>query len=272
MVNEILYDPAQGSAGFIEFYNNSSTALRLSGLTVDIAEKHKFYLADTLVDLPQGAYYILAADSFSCTKFPWLNGYAYKNCTMTDLGLLSAGTSIVLHDGTENCIDSLFYLPGWHTAATKDAKNHSLEKINPGFESGIAKNWMTCSAPTWSTPGKQNSLKVIPQAGNANLSFSPNPFSPDNDGYEDITTISFSEAYSPAWVTITIFDDKGRKVRKLLNNETLPMPAAVLFDGRNDDKNPLRIGMYIVLAEITNPVDGSKDVKKGVVVVARKLK
>lgn len=272
LINEIMYDSFTGCPAFIEFYNNASAPLTLTGVTVETAGKHNFYLADTTIVLPPGYYYVFSADSFSTSRFPWLSSMPYKYNAATELDLLSTGTSIALRDAQGNTIDSLFYFPGWHTLPTKDAKNHSLEKVNPTLAGIYAKNWITCSASSGATPGKQNSLRVIPQQTNSGLVFSPNPFSPDNDGIDDITTISFSAPYNPAYATITIFDDKGRKVRKLLNNESVQIPAAIPFDGRNDDKNALRIGMYIVLVELTNPVDGRKDTRKGVVVVARKLK
>jgi hypothetical protein len=272
MVNELLYDPGDSASAFIEFYNASQSPISVTGFSAAIGMKHLFYLADTSTVLPPGVYYVLAEKHFSPGIFSWLNTYEYAQYTGTDLGLSGAGASICVHDGKGNLIDSVYYLPTWQSGSGNSAKQHSLEKISPTVSSNDSRHWVTCSAAEWSTPGKQNSVKSVPQLSGAALQFSPNPFSPDGDGFEDVTTISLTAPYSPAAVSITLFDDKGRKVRTLINNEQLAMPAAIVFDGKNDEKNFLRMGMYIVLVELSNPVDGRRESRKGVLVVARKLK
>lgn len=272
MVNEILYDPGDSASAFIELYNASQSSISLTGFSAAIGTKHLFYLSDTSIAIPPGVYYVLAEKHFSPGIFSWLNTYGYTHYTGTDLGLSASGASINVRDGKGNLIDSVFYAPTWQSAQGNGAKQHSLEKINPALGSNDPKHWVTCSAAEWSTPGRQNSVKTVPQPSGGALQFSPNPFSPDGDGFEDFTTLSISAPFSPAMVSITVFDDKGRKVRRLINNEQMAIPAAVVFDGRNDEKNVLRMGMYIVLVELSSPVDGRRESRKGVVVVARKLK
>ena len=52
---------------------------------------------------------------------------------------------------------------------------------------------------------------------------------------------------------------------------TLSASGSIIFDGLDDDGNPLRIGIYILFIEALNSSSGVIDQMKEVVVVARKL-
>ncbi|PJC61159.1 MAG: hypothetical protein CO025_00505, partial [Ignavibacteria bacterium CG_4_9_14_0_2_um_filter_37_13] len=105
----------------------------------------------------------------------------------------------------------------------------------------------------------------------ANISVSPNPFSPDNDGFEDFTIINYNLSQTISQTRIKIFDSKGRLVRTLLNNQASGQSGSVVFNGLDDNGNPLRIGIYIVYLEAMNDASAVVDKLKTVVVVARKL-
>ena len=105
----------------------------------------------------------------------------------------------------------------------------------------------------------------------AEFNFHPNPFSPDNDGYEDFSEINFKLPFNNAQIRIKIFDDKGRLVRTLINNQSVSAEGAIIFDGLNDNGHPLKIGMYIVFLEAVDYNSGKIFALKDVIVVARKL-
>ena len=100
---------------------------------------------------------------------------------------------------------------------------------------------------------------------------SPNPFSPDNDGFEDFTIINYKLNQITSQVRIKIYDSKGRLVRTLLNNQASGQSGSVIFDGIGDDGEALRIGIYIIFLEAINEGTGVVETMKTVVVVARKL-
>jgi flagellar hook assembly protein FlgD len=100
---------------------------------------------------------------------------------------------------------------------------------------------------------------------------SPNPFSPDNDGFEDFTVINYNLKQITAQVRIKIYDSQGRLVRTLLNNAASGSSGSVIFNGLNDAGHALRIGIYIIFLEALNENIGVLETMKTVVVVARKL-
>ena len=70
---------------------------------------------------------------------------------------------------------------------------------------------------------------------------------------------------------IKIFDNKGRLVRTLANNQASGSSGSIIFDGIGDDGQGLRIGIYIIFLEAINEGSGVVESMKTVVVVARKL-
>ena len=100
---------------------------------------------------------------------------------------------------------------------------------------------------------------------------SPNPFSPDNDGFEDFTIINFDLTKPLSQVWIKVFDSLGRLVRNIAENRLASSKNSVIFDGLDDNGRPLRIGIYILLIEAVAEGSGNVEVIKTPVVVARKL-
>jgi flagellar hook assembly protein FlgD len=104
------------------------------------------------------------------------------------------------------------------------------------------------------------------------LTFTPNPFSPDADGFEDFTVIQYDLPYRVARIRIRIFDVLGRLVRTLANNEPSGARGEIVWDGRDDEGQRVRIGRYIVLLEAVDESGNLVDASKAVVVVAGKMR
>jgi hypothetical protein len=112
---------------------------------------------------------------------------------------------------------------------------------------------------------------VVNTKNNSSISVNPNPFSPDNDGFEDCTIINYSLKIPFSQVNIKIYDSRGRLVRVLANNMASGSTSSVIFNGLGDDGLPLRMGIYIIFLEALNNITGQNEILKTTVVVARKL-
>ena len=187
------------------------------------------------------------------------------------MGLVNTGELILLLDVRRNIIDSVFYSDKWNNKNIASTKNKSLERINPNLNGNDPLNWSTCVSSLGGTPGNQNSIFAENLNQSANISINPNPFSPDNDGFEDFTVINYNLSQAIAQVRIKIFDSKGRLVRTLLNNQASGSSGSVIFDGLDDENKSLRMGIYIIFLEALNDNSGVVETIKTVVVVARKL-
>ncbi|MCX8105686.1 MAG: lamin tail domain-containing protein, partial [Ignavibacterium album] len=271
VINEIMFDPDIDNSEYIEFYNSGNDSVNVGGWSVSDENGNTYKLYSTSFLLPPKAYFLLIADSIPLNKYD-LNNYSYKNIVgVSSLGLVNAGELILLKDVKGNVIDSVLYSDKWHNRNFVNTKNKSLERINPNLNSNDPLNWSTCVNPIGGTPGLINSIFAENNNLQSNISISPNPFSPDNDGFEDFTIINYNLSQSVSQIKLKIFDSKGRLVRTIYSNQPSGSNGSVVFDGLDDDGNTLRMGIYIVLLEALNDNNGNVETIKTTVVVARKL-
>ncbi|MFC2136495.1 lamin tail domain-containing protein, partial [Bacteroidota bacterium] len=270
--NEIMFDPADDNTEYIEIYNRGSVDVEIGAWSINDETENKYFLSQASRIISPGEFYLIAADSSI------INYYSLQNFTdnisiqnESSLSLSNSGEKITLKDLWGNTIDSISYDPDWHNRNILTTKNKSLEKINCNISSCQSSNWSTSVNEAGGTPGIVNSINLEALESEARISISPNPFSPDNDGYEDHTIISYTLTQTTAQMRMKVFDSKGRLVREILNNQPSGSSGSIIFDGLNDDGRPLKIGIYIIFIEALNSASGVVDVLKDVVVVARRL-
>lgn len=270
-INEILYDYGKENSQFIELVNTSTRAIQLAGIILTI-DTRSWPVADTLYQLPAGAYYVIYGDSITLSRYPDLKTHTDKTCLGSkNIGIASTGSSLVLHDITGTKLDSVTYNPAWHSINSAKAEDRSLERVNPGAQSNAPSNWTTCAAPAGATPGLRNSVALAAAGAEFSVTADPNPFSPDADGFEDITLIRYNTPFRSAFITISIYDDRGRMMRRLAAGELREGSGVIPFNGLDDANTPLRMGMYIVLFEAADAAGSAALKRKFVLVSARKL-
>ncbi len=272
IINEIMYEPDIDNCEFLEFFNNTGKIININGWKIVDEKQTEYKISNSEMFIPSNSYFVLGADSLMIKKYS-IENYPYKNILgTTSLGLTNSGKLIFLKDLYGNTIDSVRYNPNWHNKNYISTKNISLERINTRISGNDSFNWSSSVSKTGATPSKQNSIFSINKNTTAKISISPNPFSPDNDGYEDFAIINYSLAQNISQIRVKIFDSRGRLVRTLLNNQPSGSNGSINFNGLDDEGNPLRIGIYIVFLEAINSNIGTIETLKKAIVVARKLK
>jgi hypothetical protein len=271
IINEIMFDPESGESEYVEFINLSNDSVNAGGWRIENENSNFYRLSDISFTIPAGSYFVLASDSSIFNRYTIPDDRFITTAGTSNLGLVNTGELILLKDVKSNVIDSVWYQSNWHNRNITNTKGKSLERINPALNGNDPFNWSTSVDPFGGTPGKVNSIFAQNLNQEKNISVSPNPFSPDNDGFEDFTIINYNLTQPTAQVRIKIFDNKGRLVRTLLNNAPSGQSGSVSFDGLDDDGQVLRIGIYIIFLEAMNDNAGVVETMKTVVVVARKL-
>ena len=271
VINEIMFDPGDDNSEFIEFLNLSGDSVNVGGWKIEDENGNDYRLSQFPLMVPENSYFILAADSLIVSKYNLDENVLRTIIGVSSLGLVNTGELILLKDVKGNVVDSVWYSDKWHNDNFVSTKNISLERINPNLGANDPNNWSSSVTTIGATPGKQNSIYTINPNLQSNISVSPNPFSPDNDGFEDFTIINYNLPQSTSQVRIKIFDNKGRLVRTLANNQASGSSGSIIFDGIGDDGQALRIGIYIIFLESINEGAGVVETMKTVVVVARKL-
>jgi hypothetical protein len=82
------------------------------------------------------------------------------------------------------------------------------------------------------------------------LTITPEIFSPDNDGTDDVAVIRYMFPEPGYVANITIYDAGGRPVRYLQHNILTGSEGRMIWDGLGDSNKVLATGIYIVFAEI----------------------
>ncbi len=189
------------------------------------------------------------------------------------MSLNNSGDDVVLADLTKFQIDSVRYSPSWHNPVLNTSTTgKSLERVNPSLASNDRKNWSSSVAPGGATPGQRKLpfyTTSIPSV--ARLTLSPNPFSPDNDGFEDFPPSNILYRQT-SMIRVRCFDIQGRFVRTLVNNEPAVSSGTILWNGLDDNNRRVRIGMVHHFSfEALDSSGGVVHTMKDVAVVATKL-
>jgi hypothetical protein len=163
------------------------------------------------------------------------------------------------------------YSEDMHYPLLNSTDGVSLERISPSRPSDDVTNWHSAAqSQSFATPGYLNSQSQLVGFDPDQLVISPEIFSPDNDGYQDVVTISYVND-SPGWVAnVTIFDSEGRERRKLISNELLGTSGTISWDGFSDDRILCPIGRYVIYFEVFSASGDVRSIKK-TCVLAQKL-
>lgn len=272
IINEVMFDPAAGNSEFIEFYNVSEDSLEVGGWAIEKASGQRVKLSVVSLMLPPNQYFVLAADSSILKNYNWLNLFPYLTIVnQSSFNLGNTGDEIILKDLHRKTIDSLYYSSSWNNKNILVTKNKSLERINPDISTNDFNNWSTSVDFYGATPGKVNSIFAKNTNKEAKVTIEPNPFSPDNDGFEDFTVINLNLTQKISQVRIKVYDSTGRLVRTIADNKAVGSNSSIIFDGLGDSGNPLRIGIYILFIEAISTDNAVIETLKAPVVIARKL-
>jgi len=270
VINEIMYEPSSYNCEFIEFYNTTMDSIQIGGWSLNIGNSRKLKLSSTYKIFAPKSFIILTKDSSVMSNYSDIR-FSNSNVIINNsLSLSNNGTSLILNDLYGNTIDTVFYKPVWHNKNIIDKKNKSLERINPLINSNDNLNWSTSVCKEGATPCYENSIFTDLKHEISKITITPNPFSPDSDGFEDFTTINLSLSSVYSQVKIRVFDSKGRLMRTLVHYSPMASSNSIIYDGLDDNGIPLRIGIYILLIEAVNE-SGDVETFKLPLVSARKL-
>ncbi|MDX1636701.1 MAG: lamin tail domain-containing protein [Balneolaceae bacterium] len=296
VINEIMFDPISKPADnlpdqseYIELRSNRDYAVSLEGFFLHNAPDEQgeirklFPVSSRARYLSPGGYLLIYPEEDSrpfsdsrVARYFGLDGVPPQHRAMVDrgtLGLSSGSDAIYLADSTGTVIDSVHYRESWHNPNLPDPAGIALERIHPGGESDDPANWSSSTNEKGGTPGRENSIQQQPEnePRQTGISFSPNPFSPDSDGHEDVLFINYKLDYPDYLLKVRIFDRFGRHIRTLADGKAAGFSGSLQWDGLTDDGRRNRIGIYIVLFEAYNSTTGGNRTFKETVVLARRL-
>jgi gliding motility-associated-like protein len=271
VINEILFNPVSDGNDYVELYNRSEKEIPVKNLFLasrdndlqltqiyQVTEKNRWFEPDTYLALTNdtnGVFPFFYIECEACfqqmDKFPSFN---------------NDEDYVVLLNEKMEIIDELFYSEDWHHEILADEEGVSLERISAEVKTSNPENWASASGLAgYGTPGYKNSLSETVINSGPKVTFEPEAFSPNLDGYNDEYQIHY-QLNKPGYIAnIMIFDAAGRFVMQLAKNEILGTDGIISWNGEDETGQKLPMGAYIVMVEIFNTDGEVYQYKDGVV-------
>jgi hypothetical protein len=275
VINEVLFNAPDDGAEYIELYNRSSHTVNSKDLLIATRNSSgglgtmKPLTSENLLLFP-GEYKALSADTAAVKRHYTSAGHSGYIEVEGMPALANAGGAIVLLNLQGETIDELTYNESWHLPLISNKKGVALERINADAATQDQHNWQSAAASAgYGTPGYQNSQYRADLQVQGDIAPDPDVFSPDNDGHDDYLLIRYRFPETGNVCNITIYDAAGRAVRHLVRNGICGTQGFYKWDGLDENSQPLRIGIYVVLAEVFNLQGKTKQFKKAVVLAKR---
>ncbi|WP_263786439.1 lamin tail domain-containing protein [Salinibacter grassmerensis] len=295
VLNELMFDPLAddfddrpNQVEYVELRNLADHSLTLTGLALTDRPTEDG-TADTLRvgrhrGLAPGGFAVVAAaprdtvqprSSQLAAAFPdaplLSDSVTFLPVQSASLSLRNDGDRVRVHRRDTAVVADVTYSPDWHAAGLADPKGTALERISPTAEASAADNWTSSTASAGGTPGAPNDVSLAPpdDAPNApGLAIHPSPFSIERDG---ATRIQYTLPDRPSLVRVRIYDARGRRVRTLEEARLAGRSGELVWNGRDDEGDRVRIGPYVVLLEAVQADGGTTTELKETVVMARPL-
>ena len=259
VINEVLSNPLTGGVDFVELVNRSAK----------IFDLRELYLADydTIAHQVVGLYnispegFLLFPGEYAClttdpdaVKKQYFTSNPAGFAKMADFPSLSNDAGMVtLCTQTQEVIDFMVYTADMQFPLLSSTDGVSLERINFNLPASAKTNWHSAAESVgFATPAYKNSQYSEYQTDDGAVTLSPDIFSPDNSGYNDVLNIAY-KFDEPGYVAnINIYDNNGRLIRELIRNELLGTSGVFTWDGVTEDNEKANIGIYIVYFEVFN--------------------
>jgi hypothetical protein len=276
VINEILSDPISDGIDFIEVYNRSTRFIDLKDLYISTAdtitgmlESIKMISPTSLIIAP-AHYKVFSTDMYQVLKYyQTKDNTAFINLESMPSYSNTEGT-VVLSNISQQIIDQVSYNENWHFPLLNSTDGVSLERINPDQTSQDSTNWHSAAMNVgFATPGYKNSQYVYVSPISNQFTVTPEVFSPDQDGVDDVLIIQYQFNDPGYLATIEVYDATGRKVQTIANNQYIGTEGYYSWDGINADGNKARTGIHVISFRVLDPSGKTHEFKKPCVVATR---
>ena len=275
ILNELLFDPKPYGADFVEIFNRSDKIVDLK--TIFLCHFDSIYgVVSSVERMTESGYLIFPGEYRVLTEN--INSvkqqYGVQNAgvfiEVPHLPSLNADKGDIALKTANTLIDFFMYDADMHFGLLHERKGVSLERVSPEKPTNERTNWHSAASTVgFATPGFKNSQYVEPYQSDNVLTIYPEVFTPDNDGKNDLMNVYY-QLEEPGWSSsVFIYDQTGRLVRTLANNDLTGTEGNYSWDGTSDDHSKLLPGIYVIYAQLIN-LSGKINVYKKVCVLSAK--
>ena len=271
LINEVLFNPFTNGNDYVEIYNNSNQQIPVNQLYLASRDKNMeltqiYSLSSKRLLFQPESYLVLTKDTNGV--FPFFN----IKCPLCFLQMDKFPSYnndkdyVVILDDKMQIIDEFHYSDKLHAPLLADEEGISLERNSFTTATNDIKNWHSASTESgYGTPGYQNSQFQIKDISEPLVTFEPESFSPNSDGYNDEYKITYNLDKPGYYINISIFDAAGRFVIQLAKNEILGSAGEFRWTGEDETEQRQNLGVYVVIVEIFDLHGNIHRYKDGVV-------
>jgi hypothetical protein len=269
LINEILFNPKTGGVDFVEVYNFSNKILDLKDLklatifaTKDSVISIRPVSTSTIFFQPKSYWVLTTQPDTVKAQYQTQNPNNFIKLGSFPSFNDDNGKAVILNKDNAR-LDQLNYDKSMHFALIKDLNGVSLERSSFTQPTNAKGNFRSAAANVgYATPGYKNSQFLEDGVAVEEITIPNQTFSPDNDGFEDVLPILFKFSEPNYAANVTIYNDQGVLIRKLVRNETIGSQGQWIWDGLTDTNQKARTGIYIIYAELFDLNGNVKKYKK----------
>jgi hypothetical protein len=276
LFNELLFNPYPEEPDYIEFFNCSDKIINASDLLL-VSVNDELHDTSSVVLVSSENHCILPRNYNVITSDKKTLLERFSSSDPDNIFEVSSLPSmpdekghLILYNRYLEKIDEVFYNEKMHYSLLSGCEGISLEKIRTNSVSADKTQWHSAAESSgWGTPGAPNSvLSESPESGDK-VNLSSTRITPDNDGNEDFLVIDFKLAGIGNIISIDVFDENGRFVKKLTDNLLAGPGASIIWNGTGGDEKLVSTGIYILLITVFDDAGKTHKWKKVCTVIRR---
>jgi len=256
LVSEIMFNPVPGGCDYVELYNNSDESIPLNILflaqVTDDSIRRLYPIANSGIMEPHSLIVVTTDSDFVASHYTVaFPSRLIKVKSMPAYNDKSGTVAICCDDSV--LLDRFDYSETMHSRLLQDVEGVALERRSYQSPTQSSANWYSASSTSgYGTPTATNSQSHETLFIDNDFAVSKNLFSPDGDGYDDLLDLSWQLNSCDLSANITIYDNRGRRIRQLLQGGMLGCQGMLTWDGTNDDGESCARGSYIIVVEAYN--------------------
>ena len=259
LINEVLFNPYPDGADFVELYNVSGKIIDISELymaSIKLGQVEKLYPTTTAKHLLMPHSYLVLTTDKTNIQEHYLCENPSAIIEVNTMPSLPDDEGIVcLTNIKGQIIEQFAYSDKMHFDLIKEEEGVSLERLSFSKGTNEISNWHSAASTAgYATPTYQNSQTAVKnEVPESNFSVSPEVFTPNGDGIDDLLHLYYNNTEVGGLVTIRIYDSSGKVIKHLANNESIGMAGDFVWDGLSDKSHALRPGIYIIYIQKLYP-------------------
>ncbi|MGM0497800.1 MAG: lamin tail domain-containing protein, partial [Bacteroidota bacterium] len=189
VINEVLFNPQEGSNDFVEIFNKTNKTLDLTKLCIGSGNDYNdvFCMENYEYLIFPETHLVITEGPSSLTKDYYVENPEQLIRTETLPAYRNNNGTVFLMNKSSTVIDKMSYTEEMHFPMLNDTKGVSLERIHYDMPSAEKSTWHSAAESSgFATPTYKNSQFSENIESKMNFTVDPEVFSPDNDGRDDL--------------------------------------------------------------------------------------